>query len=581
MIMIRRIAPALFLVLVQSPAIAQAPARVVTDSVRRAVYRAYLDFGESRVQFDLDGSSWRLDLGNYALERVTAPDGLDFNRLMVSERTRTTPQTFWRESFTGIGEMIAPERISPDGEWFVSTRDHNIALRATVDGRNVMLTSDGTPHVRWAIETVRWNPWSPNGHRLAAFRSDARGMARIPSIQWLKPLEEVIEVITIPAGGKLNHDELYVLDVFGGPPVHIDLGNTVDHYLVVLGWLPDNSRLLVARYNRLFNRIDIFSADPATGAAKIVMTEESKTFLTNQHWAIYGRDVGFTMLSDGKGFIWRSERDGLAQLYRYDMSGALVSRLTQGTFPVVDVVRVDQPNDWVYFSARGDQTRPYDTHLYRASLAGGPARRLTEGAGMHSVSIAPSGQYFVDNYSKVDVPPKSELRRADGTLLMVLGEADVSRLQKVGWVPPREYIVKAADGTTDLWATMYFPFDFDSSRKYPVVQCIYGGPQVAVRPMAFESAASNATYNRALANLGFLVVTIDARGTPGRSKAFQDVVYRNWGNFEMADHAGAIRQLGARLPFMDMSRVGIWGRSWTAAYNDELRTSYLLEHLRR
>lgn len=528
--------------------------------------------GPSRVQFSLEGRTWRLDLDRYQLEQQQPPTAFDYSPILVSEQTRMTPRTFLKEQFSGLGRSIVPESPSPDGKWFASMEDNDIVLRATVDGRTVKLTHDGEPELFWDVETVKWNPWSPDGQRLAAFKIGTRGMARIPTIQWLKPLEESIEVITVPAGGRINHNELYILDVFGGAPVHVDLGNTTDQYLIVLGWLPDNSRLLFARYDRLLTRVDIMAADARTGEARVVLSEQSKTFLTNQHEAIWGTDTGFQLLPDGSGFIWRSERDGWDHLYRYDLNGTLVARLTKGEFPVKSVLRVDQKNGWVYFSGHADPHRPYDTHLYRVSLDGTGFRPLTEGPGLHTIHLSPSAEYFVDVYSSVDNPPKSVLRKADGALIQTLGEADIARLKKVGWVPPREYVVKAADGKTDLWATMYFPYDFDPQKKYPVVEYIYGGPQTTVRPMDFGVLAAPSpfarlfNFNRALANLGFLVVTLDARGTPERSKAFHDQIYRNWGNYEIADHAAAIRQLGERLGFVDLNRVGIHGASWGGHY---------------
>jgi len=524
----------------------------------------------SRIRFNFEGRSWELELDSYRLTRLPEPTAFDLSPLLPSERARTTPQMFLREGFTGLGPTMVPESLSPDGKWFVSMKDENLVLRATVDGRTVALTTDGEPGRYWDVETTKWNPWSPDGQRLAVFKIDTRGMARIPTIQWLKPLEEAAEVITLPAGGKLNRNELWFLDVFRGAPVKADLGETTDQYLVVLGWTPDNARLLVARYDRLLSRVDILTVDPRNGAAKVILTEQSKTFLTNQHEAIWATDTGFWLLPDGTGFIWRSERDGWDHLYRYDLNGTLGARLTQGAFPVRDVVRIDQRTGWVYYYARGDQARPYDVHLYRVRLDGTGSQQLTEGQGQHDVMLSPSAEWFVDNYSSVDTPPRSLLRKADGKLVMNLAEADISRLRKAGWVPPREYVVKAADGKTDLWATMYFPFDFDSTKTYPVVEYIYGGPQTTVRPMDFAVGTGPfgrmANYNRALANLGFLVVTLDARGTPGRSKAFHDVIYKNWGNFEIADHAGAIRQLGQRLRFMDLARVGIMGASWGGHY---------------
>jgi dipeptidyl aminopeptidase/acylaminoacyl peptidase len=526
--------------------------------------------GPSRIRFDLEGRSWELDLDSYRVTRLPEPTSFEIIPMLPSERARTTPRMFPREGFTGLGPTMVPESLSPDGKWFVSMNDDNLVLRATVDGRTVPLTTDGEPGLYWDVETVKWNPWSPDGQRLAVAKIDIRGMAKIPTIHWLKPLEEGGEVITVPAGGKLNRNELFVVDVFRGAPVKIDLGDTTDQYLVVLGWTPDNAKLLVARYDRLLTKADIIVADPNTGATKVIFTEQSKTFLTNQHEAIWATDTGFWLLPDGSGFIWRSERDGWDHLYRYDLTGTLVARLTQGAFPVRDVARIDQAGGWVYYNARSDLSRPYDLHLNRVRLDGTGAKQVTEGPGQHEATLSPSAAWFVDNYSNVDAPPRSVLRKADGTVVMNLAEADVSRLRKVGWTPPREYVVKAADGKTDLWATIYFPFDFDSTRTYPVVEYIYGGPQTTVRPMDFSVGTGPfgrlGNYNRALANLGFLVVTLDARGTPGRSKAFHDAVYKNWGNFEIADHAGAIRQLGQRLRFMDLGRVGVIGASWGGHY---------------
>jgi dipeptidyl aminopeptidase/acylaminoacyl peptidase len=197
-------------------------------------------------------------------------------------------------------------------------------------------------------------------------------------------------------------------------------------------------------------------------------------------------------------------------------------------------------------------------------MDGNGLSRLTEGQGQHRAYISPSGKYFVDTYSAVDTGPKAVLRRCDGTFIRVVEEADISPLLTVGWTPPQEYVVKAADGITDLWVTAYFPHQFDPSKKYPVVEHIYAGPQTLMRPMDFgdPGCARQENFDRALANLGFIVVILDARGTPGRSKPFQDVVYKRWGQFEIADHAGALLQLAQRLGFLDIDRVGIWGASW-------------------
>ena len=436
------------------------------------------------------------------------------------------------------------------------------------------VTDDGTDAVFWDIEAALWQPWSPTGEQLAVIRQHADGMPTIPTIKWLKPLEEAREVFTVPAGANLYRSELYLFDIHAREPRHVDMGDNRDRYVRVLTWLPDGSELIVARFNRVLSSVELLAVDALTRAVRTIMTEASETFLTNHHEAIWATETGFFLLPDGSGFIWNSERSGWDHLYRYDIEGRLVGQLTSGDWPVQDVVRVDQENGWVYFTGHGDTSRPYDTHLYRVGLDGRGLKQLTEGKGQHSADISPSAEYFVDAFSNVDVPPRTELRRTDGVLIRVLGEADISRLEQFGWVAPREHVVKAADGETDLWVTMYFPNDFDPEKKYPVVEYIYAGPQTVWRPMDFGDdvgplgAMVGRMFNfpRALAQLGFLVVSLDGRGTPERSKAFHDTIYMNWGQFEIDDHAGAIRQLGERLPSMDLDRVGVMGASWGGHY---------------
>ena len=524
--------------------------------------------GPEKVQFSLEGATWHLNLGDYSLSKQAPPSAFSISPFLVSEAERAAPKSYYKQALFGLGPMLSFEAASPDFKWFASTsKDGNVSLRASVDGRSVAATTDGEEEWYYNVESAMWSPWAPSGEKLMVPKVDTRGMARIPTIKWLKPLEETVDdIVTIPAGGKLNRDELYVVDVWGGDPVQIDLGDTTDHYIRPLTWLPDSQRLVVARYDRLLTRIEILVADATSGEANVVMTEQSQTFLTNQHEAIWATNTGFDLLPDGSGFIYRSQRDGWAHLYLYDIDGTFKRQLTRGESPVQNVVRIDQANGWVYFQAHGDPERPYDNHLYRVGLDGRNFRQLTEGKGRHTINLSPSATYFTDTFSSVDTPPQTVLRSTDGALIRSLGTADTSRLEALGWTPPTESVVKAADGETDMWVTTYFPYDFDPEKAYPVVEYIYAGPQTTMRPMDFNvgagPTAGMSNFNRALANLGFIVVIMDGRGTPGRSKAYHDVVYKNWGQFEIADHSGAIRQLGERHAFMDLDRVGIMGGSW-------------------
>ena len=519
----------------------------------------------SLIAFSLENKTYTLDLTSYVLEAKQSPSTFSFG-LVKSEAERGVPTTFLREQFQGLGPLPHPESMSPDGQWIAGIENHNLTLRATVDGISSQVTSDGTEDASWDLESLLWNAWSPNSQQLAITRHHSQGLPRIPTIKWLKPLEEVHEVITIPAGADLYRSELYIFDMIARVPRHIDLGSTNNQYLRVLTWAPDGSELYIARYNRTLSKVRIQAVNAHTGEVRHVLSEASETFLTNHHEAIWATETGFSLLPDGSGFLWNSERSGWDHLYLYDSEGELLRQLTSGEWPVKDVVRVDQAGGRVYFTGHGDQSRPYDTHLYRVNLDGSGFAQITEGKGQHDIQLSPNLDFLLDTFSSVDTPPKTVLRSVDGSVIRELGSADVSRLESIGWTAPQEHVVKAADGETDLWVTLHLPYDFDPTHKYPVVEYIYAGPQTTMRSMDFGDQSSffsrMINFSRALAQLGFVVVALDARGTPERSKAFHDVVYMNWGNFEIADHAGAIRQLADKLEFLDLERVGIWGASW-------------------
>ena len=523
--------------------------------------------GGERVRFTLESQDFVLDLASYSVERLPPP-APGWGPHVVGERDRMTPRMFRKEAYLLGGIQEAPESLSPDGQWFASLKDHNIWLRNTYDGREEALTTDGIRGYSWDVETVKWNAWSPSGLRLAVFKFDGRGMTQVPQIHWLKRNEEVDWYPITKAGGLLRCTEPYVIDILSKQAVPIDVGEERDQYITVIEWTQDGSELIMSRFSRDFHRVDILAADPETGETRVVLTETSPTFVKIQHEVIYSGQEGLTLLPDGKRFIWESERDGWNHLYLYDLQGNLIRQLTTGDFPVLDVVAVDLENNWAYFTAHAEP-RLYDTHLYRVSLDGSGFERLTEGDGQHQVHFSPSKQYFVDTHSSLDRPPTTELRSADGALLQTLARANIDELRAVGWTPPEEFVVKAADGETDLWGVMHKPFDFDGSRRYPVVEYIYAGPQtVWVRrdfgapSQARGGAIHSANLYRALPHLGYIVVSVDARGTPERSKAFHDVVYANWGRHEIADHAAAIRQLGTERPYLDLNRVGVYGASW-------------------
>jgi dipeptidyl aminopeptidase/acylaminoacyl peptidase len=297
-------------------------------------------------------------------------------------------------------------------------------------------------------------------------------------------------------------------------------------------------------------------ADVATGAVRDVVEETVPTFYESGH-----RTANWRVLPEANEVIWYSQRDDWGHLYLYDLhSGALKRRITEGSWNVLQIVRLDEEERTIYFTGAGREPGdPYFRYLYRVGLDGGAPELLTPDSADHTVTLSPSGAYFVDTYSTPDTPPVSVLRDARGRTVVALEQADISALEATGWKPPIPFTVVARDGETDLHGLMYRPTNFDPTRKYPIVNHIYPGPQSgSVGSRSFSAARGDA---QALAELGFIVVQLDAMGTPMRSKSFHAAYYGDMGDNGLPDQMGAMRQLAERHPWIDLERAGIYGHS--------------------
>ncbi|MGE0553212.1 MAG: DPP IV N-terminal domain-containing protein [Gemmatimonadales bacterium] len=490
------------------------------------------------IEFELDDRRWQLDLGTYGVRRV----GSAAARLVKDAE---------------------PEFPSPDGRWVAHFREHNLWLRSTLDRRSIQITTSGVDDNAWLpgqlVGLAAPMPWSPDGNRLLAVKANLRGVGRIPVVHWLKPEEEQVDWVRYPrTGGAIAQAELYAVDVRRRGTTRLDTGSERDQRLWPLTWRSDGREVYLLKSDRLMKRVDLLAADPETGHTRILVTDRQESFIEGLAMA---PATLFHPLADGERFIWRSERDGWSHLYLYRMDGVLERRLTQGGYPVDRLVGVDEKAAWVYYLARPDRARPYDVHLMRVELGGGRPTRLTEAPGEHAIAMAPGFEYFIDTHSTVSTPPVVELRSADGSLIRVLSRADVSDLVALGWRAPEEFTVKAADGVTDLYGVLYRPFDFDPSRRYPVIDLQYMGNFVQSAPHRFVGTWLG-DEAQALTQLGFIVYIVDARGTTGRGKAFQDFTYGNVGRIEVPDHVAALRALAATRPWLDTTRVGITGYSW-------------------
>jgi dipeptidyl aminopeptidase/acylaminoacyl peptidase len=492
----------------------------------------WLDDGTS-FWFEQDGKALKADPIARTVEPFDPPVG----------DPAPEPRFLRKRFMDGLPDVY--EVRSPDGRWFAGFAEDNLYVRSTADDTTLMLTSDGTPLRHWDVLGATW---SPDASKIACFRVDDTDVTKMPVVHWLSTPEEVEWIVYPRVGGRIPQQELCVVTVPGGEVVTIDWRTDETQRVHHREWIPGRHELLISRMGSDHRKLTVLIADASTGSCRELVTETSETF-------IFGPTI--TMLPSGEGFIVRSERDGWAHLYRYDMDGTLQAQLTKGDFPVLQVLAVD--DDWVYLTAHGEQ-RVYDTHLYRVRLDGTDFMRVTKDDGHHDIALSPSKRVFIDTHSTATRPPRIDVRDVDGSLLMTVSEADISRLVDAGWREPEEFVVKAADGETDLYGVLYYPRDFDPSKRYPVVESMYAGPQMTWVPRRF--VPDSGRFPQALAQLGFVTFVVDGRGTPERSKAFHDVVYGNFGHSEVPDHVAVLRNLAATRPWMDLDRVGLLGGSW-------------------
>jgi dipeptidyl aminopeptidase/acylaminoacyl peptidase len=318
-------------------------------------------------------------------------------------------------------------------------------------------------------------------------------------------------------------------------------------------WSADGSRLAFVSSSRDHKRAALRVADAATGEVRDVLEEVQETF--------YESGGNWRFLSESDEVIWFSQRDNWAHLYLYDVgSGGLKRQITSGDWNVNQILAIDETDRTVLFVGNerepGD---PYFRYLYRVGLDGGDVRLLTPDSANHTISLSPDGAYLVDSYSTPTIPPVTVVRDMRGAVTQTVEEADISRLVESGWQPPTPFTVKARDGATDLYGLLFRPRDFDPGEKYPVINYLYPGPQSgSVGSRSFRSSHRDL---QSLAELGFVVIELDAMGTPMRSKSFHDAYYGNMGDNGLPDQIAGIRQLADQNSWIDVDRVGIYGHS--------------------
>jgi dipeptidyl aminopeptidase/acylaminoacyl peptidase len=455
-------------------------------------------------------------------------------------------------------------------------RDHDLWVRATETGAETRLTTDGQRD--WAYATPIPNPrlmfaqntdepeqaaavfWSPDSKRLLTYRMDTRAAGRLTMVEnapkdGIRPRSfGYIYPLAVDSVLPTAQLVLFNAENWQRMPVKAPLVEQYYYGGPFFSWMPDSRRIQFAEIDRGYTVARWYELDAETGTTRTMLQQQDTPYVD---W--YGRIA--STLRGGHEAVIGSEADGWMHLYLYDLeTGALEKRLTSGEWVVDDIEHIDEDQRVVYFTAGGREAGrdPYLRHLYRVGLDGRGFRLLTPENADHAVSFSPSGKYFVDTYSRVDAAPVSVLRRSnDGSVVVELERADISRLLATGWTPPVPFTAKARDGETDIYGLMWRPTNFDSTLKYPVVEQVYTGPHGFFVPKTFNAYRST---SQAIAELGFVSVMIDGMGTAKRSRAFHVASYQNVGE-GTADHPGAIRQLAARHSYIDTSRVGIYGHS--------------------
>jgi dipeptidyl aminopeptidase/acylaminoacyl peptidase len=472
-----------------------------------------------------------------------------------------------------------PGVLSPDKHSEAFIRDWNLWLRDIATGKETQLTTDGVENFGYATDNAGWlhsdRPvlnWSPDSKRIATYQQDQRKVGDMYLVdtrlghshlqQWKYPLAGDEHVFMI---------EPVVIDVASRRTVRLDLPpqqrlsslcddiscHTPGHW-DDLKWAPDSQTLALVSTSRDRKHEWFRVANADTGAVRTAFEESVKDYYESGHGM-----VNWQYLPKTHQAVWFSERNNWGNLYLYDLkSGKLLHPITTGDGNVTEVRHVDRDARTLWFVGVGRKrgVNPYYQQFWKVGLDGGKPILLTPEAADHTISMSPDGKTFVDSYSTPTTPPVTVLRSsADGHVIATVAKADISRLKAAGWVPPIPITVTARDGKTTLYGMMFKPTNFDASKKYPIIDYVYPGPQTgSVRGRSFLASRGD---NQALAELGFIVVAIDGMGTPWRSTSFHHTWYGDMGDNTLPDQVKGIKELGARYPWIDLNRVGIWGHS--------------------
>ncbi|MCA6116875.1 DPP IV N-terminal domain-containing protein [Bradyrhizobium sp. WSM 1738] len=515
------------------------------DNLPFAGFKMAKDAG--RITFNIENTRWSCDLVSDACTSNTMP-----RQAYQYSYDRTPPAENNREKTS----------VSPDGKWLAYSKNYNLFLRSKDGSRNIPLTWDGSESNYYALSTLKW---SPDSRHLAGYRIRPGHKRQVHYLE-SSPKDQLQPkhwTMTYPkAGDTLALHQPVLFDIVSRRQIAIDNASFPNPYsLSPIRWWKDG-RGFTFEYNQRGHQVyRLVEVEAATGKVRCLIDERSKTFIDYQHLTDQ-RHTGKTFrydVEDGKEIIWASERDGYEHLYLFNgRTGELKNQITRGDWVVRTVYYVDPVKRQIWFGASGMNPAedPYFVHAFRINFDGTGLTALTPELANHHIEFSPDGRYYVDLWSRIDVPPRLTLYRAnDNAELMQVERAEISELISAGWQPPLSFHAKGRDGQTDIWGIIRLPINFDPNKRYPVVEHIYAAPTGSFVPKSFSA------FVEPLTQLGFIVVQIDGMGTNNRSRAFHDVAWKNLKDGGLPDRILWHKAASAKYPWYDISNVGIFGGS--------------------
>jgi dipeptidyl-peptidase-4 len=473
-----------------------------------------------------------------------------------------------KSMFTRVTQTDAEEkcaRFSPDGKKLSFVRENDLFVFEINSGKEIRLTTDGSETLlngtlSWVYweeifgrdDTAYW--WSNDSKSIAFFQTDDAPVAVSHFVDFKPAVPRVIKQRYPKAGMANPVVRLGIIDVPSRKTVWADFGDFEYEYLVRVKWLPENDRVSVQTLNRAQDELDLFFVDRQTGLPAFILKE------TDEAWVNVQDDLIF--LEDGDFFLWQSERDNFAHLYKFSMDGTLVNQITAGEWAVKSadnprktVAAVDSKNDWIYFTAL--EKSSIERHLYRIHSDGSGMQRLTSGDGTWIVNFSPNARFFTGLFSNASTPPSLAVFKNDGSKVMDISKSNTALATAMGFRYPEFLSIPTKDGFL-MPAEILRPNDFDPSKKYPVIMNIYGGPSAPTVRNVWSAARY---FDQILSNRGYLVVRFDHRAAAGISKKYENLLLKKFiSEVELADIVDGLTWLKSQ-PWVDGDRFGMWGRS--------------------